>query len=393
MRFFALAAAFAVLPLFAARQEPEISSGFDHFYNLEYDQALADFHQEIANQPNDPDGYNHVAQSILYRGMFRSGALESELVGGTNSFLRRPKVTIPANDEAEFFHSIDRAVQLSQALIQKNPNDKKALYALGVAYGLRANYNFLVRKAWRDSLRDASLARETHAKLTAIDPSFVDARLTQGLDDYVVGSLPWAVRMLGFLAGIRGDREDGIRELELVAMEGDHNKINAQILLAVIYRREKHSAAAIPLLETLARRFPRNPLYLFEIADMYSDIGDKQNALKALVRIQDLKNAGAPGFKDWPEQKIRYARGNLLFRYNDLDPALADMKQVTQNARDLDLNAGGTAWMRMGQIYDLKGNRPEAVAAYKQAIAFAPESAAARESNGYLSSPYRRGAG
>jgi len=393
MRFFALAAAFAVLPLFAARQEPEISSGFDHFYNLEYDQALADFHREIANQPNDPDGYNHVAQSILYRGMFRSGALESELVGGTNSFLRRPKVTIPANDEAEFFHSIDRAVQLSQALIQKNPNDKKALYALGVAYGLRANYNFLVRKAWRDSLRDASLARETHAKLTAIDPSFVDARLTQGLDDYVVGSLPWAVRMLGFLAGIHGDREDGIRELELVAMEGDHNKINAQILLAVIYRREKRSAAAIPLLETLARRFPRNPLYLFEIADMYSDIGDKQNALKALVRIQDLKSAGAPGFKDWPEQKIRYARGNLLFRYNDLDPALADMKQVTQNARNLDLNAGGTAWMRVGQIYDLKGNRPEAVAAYKQAIAFAPQSAAARESNGYLSSPYRRGAG
>ena len=393
MRYFVLAAAFAVLPLWAARQEPEISSGFDHFYNLEYDQALVDFHREIARQPNDPDGYNHVAQSILYRGMFRSGALESELVGGSNSFLRRPKVTIPASDEAEFFHSIDKAVQLSQALIQKDPNDKKALYALGVAYGLRANYDFLVRKAWRDSLRDASLARETHAKLTAIDPSFIDARLTQGLDDYVIGSLSWAVRMLGFLAGIRGDREEGIRELELVATEGEHNKINAQILLAVIYRREKRPSAAIPLLENLSRQFPRNPLYLFEIADMYSDAGDKQNALKALVRIQDLKDTGAPGFKDWPEQKIRYARGNLLFRYDDLDPALVDLKQVAQHARDLDLNAGGTAWMRVGQIYDLKGKRSEAVAAYKQAIAFAPESAAARESNGYLSSPYRRGAG
>ncbi|MGH9615044.1 MAG: tetratricopeptide repeat protein, partial [Bryobacteraceae bacterium] len=330
MRYFVLAAAFAVLPLWAARQAPEISSGFDHFYNLEYDQALVDFHREIERQPNDPDGYNHAAQSILYRGMFRSGALESELVGGTNSFLRRPKVTIPASDEAEFFHSIDKAVQLSQALIQKDPNDKKALYALGVAYGLRANYDFLVRKAWRDSLRDASLARETHAKLTAIDPSFIDARLTQGLDDYVIGSLSWAVRMLGFLAGIRGDREEGVRELELVATEGEHNKINAQILLAVIYRREKRPSAAIPLLENLSRQFPRNPLYLFEIADMYSDAGDKQNALKALVRIQALKDTGAPGFKDWPEQKIRYARGNLLFRYDDLDPALVDLKQVAQ---------------------------------------------------------------
>ena len=393
MRYFLLAAAFAVLPLCAAGQESPISPGFDHFYNLEYDQALADFHQEIASRPDNPDGYNHVAQSILYRGMFRGGALESDMVGGSNSFLRRPKVAIPANDEKEFFHSIDKAVQLSQAQIQNNPNDERALYALGVAYGIRANYDFLVRKAWRDSLRDASLARETHAKLTAIDPSFIDARLTQALDDYVIGSLPWAVRMLGFLAGIHGDREGGIRELELVAVKGDHNKINAQILLAVIYRREKRPTAAIPLLENLARRFPRNPLYLFETADMYSDAGDKQNALKELVRIQDLKDAGAPGFKDWPEPKIRYVRGNLLFRYNDLDPALADLTQVAQHARDLDLNAGGTAWMRVGQIYDLKGKRSEAVAAYKQAIAFAPESAVARESNGYLLSPYRRGAG
>ena len=47
---------------------------------------------------------------------------------------------------------------------------RRALYTLGVAYGLRANYNFLVRKAWMDSLRDATTARKLHNRVTELIP-------------------------------------------------------------------------------------------------------------------------------------------------------------------------------------------------------------------------------
>src|ERR1700730_16310987 len=63
--------------------------GFKHFYNLEYPEALAAFRAEVDRNPNSPDAYNHVAQTVLYREMFRSGALESELVTGSHPFLRR----------------------------------------------------------------------------------------------------------------------------------------------------------------------------------------------------------------------------------------------------------------------------------------------------------------
>jgi len=46
--------------------------------------------------------------------------------------------------------------------------------------------------------------------------------------------------------------------------------------------------------------------------------------------------------------------------------------------------------LRMGQIYDMKQRRTEAIAAYKKAIAYAPEAEAAQESKKYLSTPYRR---
>jgi tetratricopeptide (TPR) repeat protein len=367
-----------------------LSEGFRHFYNLQYDDAIGFFRKEAARNPESADCLNHLAQAILYRDMYRSGALESELVTGNNPFLRRPKVNASPEDQREFEEKILKAIELSRARLAEDPRDTRALYALGVSHGLRANYNFLVRKAWRAALRDGTTARRHHNKVTEIDPSFIDARLVQGVHDYVVGSLPWTWKILGFLAGFRGDRDEGIRSLELVAAKGRANRIDAQVLLCAIYRREKKPRLAVPLLNSLRRQFPQNYLFSFELAQMYSDLGEKVTALAALQRLEKLKKSGAPGYSRLQLEKISYAQGNIQFWYNDLDPALENIQKAAAGSETLDLNTGVLAWMRLGQIYDLKGQRSLAVEAYRHAIAFAPDSEAAKESRRYLSSPYRR---
>src|SRR5882672_7965439 len=75
-------------------QAPTLSPGYEHFYNLEYDQAIADFTAITDQNPSEPSAWNHLAQAILFRAMYRSGALESEMVSGSNPFLRRAKVQI-----------------------------------------------------------------------------------------------------------------------------------------------------------------------------------------------------------------------------------------------------------------------------------------------------------
>jgi len=127
--------------------DPLAEPGFQHFYNLEYLEALTAFRADVAQNPNSPDAYNHLAQTILYREMFRSGALESELVTGSNPFLRRAGLNPSKADEQEFQGSINRAMALAKVRLEANPNDIPALYAQGVSYGLRCNYQFLVRKA------------------------------------------------------------------------------------------------------------------------------------------------------------------------------------------------------------------------------------------------------
>ena len=109
-----------------------------------------------------------------------------------------------------------------------------------------------------------------------------------------------------------------------------------------------------------------------------------------MQQVEQLKTKGATGYARVPWEAIYYQLGTIQFWYNNLDAALENMKKVTAHADEVDLNTGVLAWMRVGQIYDMKNRRNDAIDAYKHAIAFAPQAEAAKESRGYMSSPYRR---
>lgn len=370
-----------------------VQEGNEAFYNLDYDQSIAAYEQALAGNPGDPILHNHLAHALLYRELFRDGALESELVSGNNSFLRRPKLEPPADVEKRFFAEIDRAMQLSQARIAKNARDTVALHALSVSYALRANYGFLVRKSWRASLYDSSQARKFDNEVTALEPDNYDAKLLQGGYDYIVGNLTWTLRALGFIAGFHGDKERGLRTIEEVAAKGKENRVDAQIVLCALYRREGEPKRAIPLVSQLIGRYPRNYLLRFELAQMYGAIGSRQQALATLAGIAKMKQENVPGYGRVPWEKIYYETGNLEFWFDDLNHALDNLKKVTGTAaqmKELDLNTGVLALMREGQIYDLQNRHTLAVKAYEQAVQFAPEADAARESRHYINSPYTR---
>ena len=158
-----------------------------------------------------------------------------------------------------------RAIALCQEKLATNADDTAALYSLGVSYGLRGNYSFVVKKAWVDALRDVSEARKLHRRVTELDPDFIDAKLTQGVNDYIVGSLPLRWKMLGFLGGFHGDKQRGIHTLCDVSEHGRINRVDAMVLLAAVYLREKKPEEAIPVLTQLTREFPKNSLVKIEL--------------------------------------------------------------------------------------------------------------------------------
>ena len=381
-------ASFVNLPIKAL--ENGLNPGFIAFFNNDYQTAIDYFSKQIEKSPSDPSQYNHLAQAILYRELYRNGALESQLVGGNNAFLHREKIKIQASEKSRLMRCLDKAQALSEARLKKNHKDPLSLYELGVTHGLRANYFFLVEKAWTDALGEASAARKENERVLELDPSFVDANLILGVDQYVVGSLPFYLRAVGFFGGFHGDKQEGIHKLELVACNGSRNRYDAQVLLAVLYRREHHSRKAIPLLRNLAAKFPGNNLFRFEQVQMYSDVGDKKSALAVLTSIEHQRRAGVAGFANIPEAKIRYVAGNLNFWYGDLPAALSSLNMATKQADQLDLSMAVLAWLRLGQVHDLSGNHDAARTAYEQSMRTAPDSDAASEAKDYLSKPYKR---
>jgi tetratricopeptide (TPR) repeat protein len=376
----------------ALAMPPNLEKGFLHFYNLEYDEAIRAFQQEIRDQPNSARPYNHLAQAVLYRVLFRAGALETQLVSGNNPFLRRAAAEIKPEEKKEFFRCIDKVMALTDAALAKNASDTEAMYSRGIAFGLRANYSFLVEKAWRDALRDATEARRLHNRVAELKPEFVDARLVQGIHDYVVGSLPWYYKMLGFLAGFRGDKEKGIQTLEDVARNGTRVPYDAKVMLSAIYLREGKSMMpkAIPLLQELATKFPANHLFRLELVQIYSDLEQEQKVRAVFAEMDAAIVRNPKAFPHMPKARLHYAKGNFLFWYSDLKAAENHLRAATQEVDDLDLHTGVLAYLRLGQVQDLQGKREAAKDAYRKAIQLAPQSEAAKECRGYLSRPYRR---
>jgi tetratricopeptide (TPR) repeat protein len=273
---------------------PEQSEGYTAFYNLDYDRALALFERETVQNPRNPEAWNHVAHALLHRRLFLAGAMSSDLVGSSNSFLRRPKLEMPEDEEKRFLEAVERSIRLCEERLDVRKDDPAALYALGVAHAHRGKYHLLVRKAYFDALRDANRSRSHHNRLRKADPNHPDALLIPGMHEYIAGNLSPLVRALAAMAGFSGNRQRGIELMEQAVKRGQKTGVEARLLLALTYNREKKPERALPLIRELSAAFPRNYLYRSEILLLHARAGQKEAALAGLARLESDENNPAP---------------------------------------------------------------------------------------------------
>jgi len=118
--------------------------------------------------------------------------LETSAFKDDNQFLRGPKPEPDPKVRVIFDKYLLRGREVAQSILDKTPRDAVALYSLSVNYGLQANYEFMVDKSYFGALRNGSRAGKLSNKLTEQHPDFVDGYLVSGVQEYVVGSLPWA---------------------------------------------------------------------------------------------------------------------------------------------------------------------------------------------------------
>ncbi len=276
--------------------------GHDHFFNLEYDLAIAAYQRLIEESPEDYRAYNHLATAVLYRELLRLGILETSAFKHDNEFLEWEKPKPDPKVGEEFERILLEGRTRAQAALKASPNGILARYALATNFGLHGNYQFMIKKSYFGALRNGVRANKHSRRILKRQPDFVDAYLVAGVHEYVVGSLPWAIRAVIVLGGIRGNKQKGEEFVTRVTREGNLARNESRALLALLLRRERRPLEAVALLRGMIRDFPRNYVLHLELASMYLDAKQPVHALEVFRDALAKAEANEDRFGRMPQR-------------------------------------------------------------------------------------------
>jgi hypothetical protein len=244
---------------------PELDAGFHSLYELKPEEAHKQFEAWQRSHPEDALGSASEAAAYLFEECYRQGILTSEFFLDDERFLGKIPLKPDPQLRAAFFAADKHAQDLAQVQLKANPDDPNALFAMSLSLGMQADYASLIDKHQLDSLKKIRQADTYSKKLLKIAPDAADAYLGLGTANYFIGSQPMLKRLFLGIAGIHGDKEAGIQQIEIAASRGHYLRPFAKIMLALAALRDKRPEVARTQLHELVVEFPENPLFAAEL--------------------------------------------------------------------------------------------------------------------------------
>jgi tetratricopeptide (TPR) repeat protein len=365
--------------------DPLNSEAFDRFYNLDYDRAVQDFERVAQKYPDDPFAVNHLLTGVLFRELYRMGALNSGEYAN-DSFINAPHRPADPKAKQRIKELVDRALRLEQKRLDADGKDVDALYARGVTRAQFATYTALIERAWFSALRNAVGARRDHERVLELSPGYTDAKLVVGAHNYVLGSLPWAVKVGASMVGLGGNRDKGLQYLqECAAAEGEAST-DAKVLLMLFLRREKHFDQALRFNRDLVARFPQSSLLAMEEGNLLRASGKPAEAANVYRKIWQAGREGK-----YPGQHYEMAAnslGDLLRSQKDYQGA-ATAYELVSTVPQPDPEMKQKASLAAGEMYDLLKKREVAVKKYQEVLAVNSGNAPADAARKFMKEAYR----
>jgi hypothetical protein len=365
--------------------DPLNRSAFDHFYNLDYDRAVQEFGQVLQKHPDDPFAVNHFLTAVLFRELYRMGALNTGEYAN-DSFIRAAHRPADPEVKDQIKDLVQRGLQLEEKNLSANPKDVDALYARGVTRAQFAVYTAMIEHAWFSALRNALGARHDHERVLQLAPDATPAKLIVGAHNYVMGSLPLALRAGVTMIGIGGNKEKGFQYLRDSAQGSGETSVDAKILLVLFLRREHRYEEALPIARGLIQSYPHDVLMALEEGNLLRAEGHNQEAAAVYRKVWD---AGRQGRFDGLHYEIAaLSLGELLRSQKDFTNAVAAYEQVSTVPQP-DPEISQKANLGAGELYDLLQKRDLAMKKYQAVVATDPKTSLAETAGQHMKEAYR----
>jgi tetratricopeptide (TPR) repeat protein len=366
-------------------KDPLTDVAFEHFYNMEYDRATQEFEKLVEKHPDDPFAVNHLLTVVLMHDLYDTGAMNTGDYANDSFIGRTPRPTDPKIKD-QIKDLVKRALALEEQQLKSNPNDINALYCRGVTRAQFAVSTGLVERAWFSALRNAVGARHDHERVLELDPAYTDAKLVVGTHNYVVGNLPWSVKVAAAIAGLSGSKDKGLAYLRDVAKSDGENSVDAKVVLTLFLRREHHYDEAMGYMQDLTAKFPKNHLFPTEIANLQRASGDLPAAEATYRRVWQNGREGKYGTLHY--ELAAWGMGELLRSKKDL-PAAAAAYELVNQAPAPDPDILQKANLAAGEMYDLMQKRDLAMRRYETVLAGNANTGPADQARRYIREAYR----
>lgn len=259
--FTTLRAAMASAPLSGT----PLNNGYYDMYNLDFAGAHREFQSWMSSNPQDPMGPAADAAAWLFGEFDRLHVIDVQLFADQSRFDSRKRLTPDPKVRQAFDDRAAQADRLADAALQRNPKDAMAYYVKTLVCGMRSDYALMIDKRDIAALNLSKQASSYSQQALALEPTLYDAYLATGVENYMLSLKSAPVRWILNLTGAMTDREEGIRLLRLTAAKGHYLAPFARMMLAVAALRDNRKQEAKDILAALAKEFPQNTLYRFEL--------------------------------------------------------------------------------------------------------------------------------
>jgi tetratricopeptide (TPR) repeat protein len=231
-----------------------------------------------------------------------------------------------------------------------------------------------MQQKWFSSYNLAYDAIQALKTCQALDRDNKDVLLGLGIYDYYTAKLSGVLKFLTYLFLHRGNKDDGLRKLNIAAKEALYSGLESKSMLIHIYLYlEEDYDKALPLIQDLRTKFQKNMRYPFFEGLVYirQDRESKYREMVDSLRAESRKKSTRGDRIIWDNQALYLEATYHLFQgqtqqaRNKLD----DILSQAEPALDPDM----IAWpiLKKGMSYDLEGKRDTALGFYHQILKMA----------------------
>jgi len=345
--------------------------GVEKGLNLEEKAAAEELLKAVELDRENPIGYSSLAMAYLF--FYETSFEEQE---------KKKK-------EISLLQAVADAQTRAEKKTEKDPKDAEAYYSMAMAKLVKNRWE-IIRKNYFRALREAQNVKDFLEKTRELDPGNHDVYYLAGVLHYHLAQLSGAARLITSLFIASGDRQRGIKELELAAEKGRFLKDLAQFHLVSVYiGYEKQPARALPMARRLKAKYPSNYNLSFALANVFSDLGQIEDALSVALEIEYGIKSGISPYR--PELKPRYQQllGKIYLDKGEYDKAAEYLKQALKDTAPYNARVRAWALVRLGMIHDSRKERKLAEEYYQMAMEIeGAEGLAQRAAKEYLDAPY-----